>query len=224
MFYSALIPNLGLRAIVNGFKKKYPFVAIESWRGTKSRSRRKMLAELRAGTPVGDTLEGSELAPLFLKSGLLQKFTSPELGKIPPLYRDKSGQDRGNAVQLLRHAYNTKLVPTGTQPKTFQDLLNTKWKNRMAWRVGSNSGAHMFVANIMLTMGDAAANGYLQHLPGRTSWPSMAPQRADRSRRGRRVRDHANRCTASSHHRGEQGRAGGLPIRCSRCRPPSPAS
>jgi len=81
-----------LRAIVNGFKKKYPFVAIESWRGTEVAITQKMLAELRAGTPVGDTLEGSELAPLFLKSGLLQKFTSPELGKIPPLYRDKSGQ------------------------------------------------------------------------------------------------------------------------------------
>jgi len=166
MFYSALIPNLGLRAIVNGFKKKYPFVAIESWRGTEVAITQKMLAELRAGTPLGDTLEGSELTPLFLKSGLLQKFTSPELEKIPPLYRDKSGQTAATRFSYYGTAYNTKLVPTGTQPKTFQDLLDTKWKNRMAWRVGSNSGAHMFVANIMLTMGDAAANGYLQHLAG----------------------------------------------------------
>ena len=35
MFYSSLIPNLGLKAIVEGFKRKYPFVAIESWRGTE---------------------------------------------------------------------------------------------------------------------------------------------------------------------------------------------
>src|SRR4051812_25646926 len=30
MFYSSLIPNLGLKAITDAFKRKYPFVAVES--------------------------------------------------------------------------------------------------------------------------------------------------------------------------------------------------
>ncbi len=34
----------------------------------------------------------------------------------------------------------------------------------MAWRVGSDSGAHMFVANIMLTMGDAKGAAFLRAL------------------------------------------------------------
>src|SRR5215510_10925687 len=59
MFYSALIPNLGLRAITNGFKQKYPFVTIDSYRGTEVAITQKMLAELRAGAPVGDIMEGS---------------------------------------------------------------------------------------------------------------------------------------------------------------------
>ncbi len=164
MFYSALIPNLGLRAIVNGFKQKYGFVDIESWRGTEINITQKMLAELRAGAPVGDALEGSELAPLFLKSGLLQKFSSPMIAKIPPQYRDKTGLTAATRFSYYGTAYNTKLVPPGTQPKTFEDLLDPKWKNRLAWRVGSNSGAHMFVANVMLTMGDAAADAYFKRL------------------------------------------------------------
>src|SRR5690242_9700450 len=64
MLYSSLIPNLGLKAIVDGFKQKYPFIAIESWRGTEINIAQKTLSELRAGAPVGDLLEGSELAPL----------------------------------------------------------------------------------------------------------------------------------------------------------------
>ena len=164
MFYSALIPNLGLRAIVNGFQKKYPFISIESWRGTEVNITQKMLAELRAGAPVGDVMEGSELAPLFLKSALLQKFTSPEAEKIPPQYREKSGLSMATRFSYYGSAYNTKLVPPGTQPKTFEDLLAPKWKNRLAWRVGSNSGAHMFVANVMLTMGDAKADAYFKAL------------------------------------------------------------
>ena len=163
MFYSSLIPNLGLKAIVDGFKKKYPFVAIESWRGTEGNIAQKMLAELRAGNPVGDLLEGSELAPLFIKSGLLQKF-SPEAIKTPAEYRDKTGLTAATRFSYYGTAYNTKLVPPGTQPKTFADLLDPKWKNRLAWRVGSDSGAHMFVANIMLTMGEAKADAYLKAL------------------------------------------------------------
>jgi len=163
MFYSALIPNLGLRAITIGFKQKYPFVAIESYRGTEVAITQKMLAELRAGAPVGDTMEGSELAPLFLKSGLLQKFDSPYLEKIPPQYRERSGLSAATRFSYYGTAYNTKLVPPGTQPKTFEDLLDPKWKNRLAWRVGSNSGAHMFVANVMVTMGDKA-DAYLKAL------------------------------------------------------------
>jgi iron(III) transport system substrate-binding protein len=153
MFYSSLIPNLGLKAIVDGFKGKYPYVTIESWRGTEGNIAQKMLAELRSGTVVGDLMEGSELAPLFIKSGLLQKFSSPEIMKTPVEYRDRSGLTAATRFSYYGIAYNTRLVPRGTQPQSFDDLLDPKWKNRLAWRVGSDSGAHMFVANVLVHHG-----------------------------------------------------------------------
>src|SRR5258708_7825611 len=134
MFYSSLIPNLGLKAIVDAFKRKYPFVGIESWRGTEGNIAQKMLAELRSGTVVGDLMEGSELAPLFIKSGLLQKFASPEIMKTPVQYRDRSGLTAATRYSYYGIAYNTKLVPRGTQPQSFDDLLDVKWKNRLALR------------------------------------------------------------------------------------------
>ncbi len=164
MFYSSLIPNLGLRAVVDAFRKRYPFVDLQSWRGTEVAITQKTLAEIRAGGPVGDVLEGSELAPLFLKSGLLQKFDSPMLAKIPALYRDKTMLTAATRFSYYGTAYNTKLVPPGTQPKTYSDLLEPKWKNRLAWRVGSNSGAHMFVANVLLTAGATDADTYMKRL------------------------------------------------------------
>jgi len=164
MFYSSLIPNLGLKAITEGFKKKYPFVAIESWRGTEVNIAQKTLAELRAGAPAGDLLEGSELAPIFIKSGFLQRFSSPEILKTPAQYRDKTGLTAATRFSYYGTAFNTKLVPPGTQPKSFAELLDPKWKNKMAWRVGSDSGTHMFVANLMLSTGEAKADAYLKSL------------------------------------------------------------
>jgi iron(III) transport system substrate-binding protein len=113
---------------------------------------------------VGDLLEGSELAPLFIKSALLQKFYSPEVIKTPAAYRDATGLTAATRFSYYGTAYNTRLVPSGTQPKNFADLLDPKWKNRLAWRIGSDSGAHMFVANVMLTMGEDACDSYLKAL------------------------------------------------------------
>ena len=163
-FYSSLIPNLGLRAIVEAFGKKYPFIAAETWRGTEVNIAQKTLAELRAGPPVGDLLEGSELAPLFMKSGLLQNFTTPFANDTPAEYRDKTGLTAATRFSYYGTAYNTRIVPPGTQPRAFSDLLLPKWKNRLAWRVGSDSGAHMFIANILLTMGYPKGEAFLRAL------------------------------------------------------------
>ena len=46
MFYSSLIPNLGLRAVVDAFRKRYPFVDLQSWRGTEVAITQKTLAEI----------------------------------------------------------------------------------------------------------------------------------------------------------------------------------
>ena len=182
MFYSSLIPNLGLKAIVDGFKRKYPFVTIESWRGTEGAIAQKMLAELRSGTAVGDLMEGSELAPLFIKSGLLHKFSSPEIMKTPAEYRDRSGLTAATRFSYYGIAYNTKLVPRGTQPQSFDDLLDPKWKDRLAWRVGSDSGAHMFVANLLITMGEEKADAYLKSLTAQrvVGFPGSAQALIDR--------------------------------------------
>src|SRR5262249_32468167 len=152
--------------VVDAFRKTYPFVDLQSYRGTEVAITQKTLAEIRAGGPVGDVLEGSELAPLFLKSGLLQKFSSPMLAKIPALYRDKTRLTAATRFSCDGTADTTQLIPPGTQPTSFIDLLDPKWKNRMAWRVGSNSGAHMFVANVLMAMGDAQADAYLKRLAG----------------------------------------------------------
>ena len=163
-FYSSLIPNLGLKAVTDSFRNKYPFLTVETWRGTELNIAQKTLAELRAGAPVGDLLEGSELAPLFIRSGFLQAFSTPFASDTPAQYRDATGLTAATRFSYYGTAYNTRLVPPGTQPKQLSDLLQPKWKNRLAWRVGSDSGAHMFVTNIVLSMGDAKSEEFLRGL------------------------------------------------------------
>jgi len=48
--------------------------------------------------------------------------------------------------------------------KSYQDLLDEKWKGRMAWPLLSAIGASLFVTNLRLAWGDDRAMTYLQRL------------------------------------------------------------
>ena len=52
----------------------------------------------------------------------------------------------------------------GTQPKTFKDLLDPKWKGKLAWRANSPTGDIGFVTNVLITMGDQKGEAYLKKL------------------------------------------------------------
>src|SRR3569623_284206 len=57
MWYTALTVNQGLRAEVDAFVKKYPFMKVDSWRGTETQIIQKTLAEQRANNHQVGVLE-----------------------------------------------------------------------------------------------------------------------------------------------------------------------
>jgi ABC-type Fe3+ transport system substrate-binding protein len=61
-------------------------------------------------------------------------------------------------------AYNTKLVPPDQVPKTYDDLLDPKWKGKIAWRIGTSSGTPLFITTIRLARGEDKAQEYFAKL------------------------------------------------------------
>jgi iron(III) transport system substrate-binding protein len=56
------------------------------------------------------------------------------------------------------------MVPKDQAPKTHGDLLDPKWKGKMAWNPNSMAGAIGFVGNILLSMGETRGVEYLRAL------------------------------------------------------------
>ena len=73
--------------------------------------------------------------------------------------------DRDQSLRLTP-GFNTDLVPKGTEPKTYQDLLDPKWKGKMVWSssAGSRSGAPGFVGIVLADMGEQKGMDYLREL------------------------------------------------------------
>ena len=164
--YTALTVNQAVRPLVAGFTKKYPFIKMEYWRGSSRKIAQKVNAERRADSLVVDVMEGSGLSQIMVKAKAVAKFTTPASGSIDKKFLDPDNLWVPSRFSYFGMAYNTKIVPTGTQPKTYQDLLDPKWKGKIAWRIGSETGAPLFITNVRQFMGEKKAKAYFEKLTG----------------------------------------------------------
>jgi iron(III) transport system substrate-binding protein len=163
-YYSAMIVNQALRPLTAAFQKKYPFIKMTYWRADSEDIQTRMLAEIRAGKPVVNIAEGTGIGELAVRSGLAQEVWSPELAGIPEYMRDRRRLWVPTRMSYFGIAYNTRLVPAGTAPKTYEDLLDPKWKGKMVWPLLTHIGAPLFVTNLRLTWGEDKALAYLKKL------------------------------------------------------------
>ncbi|HWG05412.1 MAG TPA: extracellular solute-binding protein [Beijerinckiaceae bacterium] len=164
VIYSTLIVNQALRPIVDAFQKTYPFLKTSYWRATTEDIVQKSLAETRANNMVGDVLEGTGLGELAATANLGQPFYSPELDAYPERYRDPHGVWAPTRLSYYSIAYNTKLVPDDSAPKSYADLLDPRWTGKMAWRVGTGTGVELFLTSLRQAWGEDKAMDYFKKL------------------------------------------------------------
>jgi ABC-type Fe3+ transport system substrate-binding protein len=163
-YYSAMIVNQALRPLTAAFQTKYPFIKISYWRADSEEIETKIAAEIRANNPVGDVIEGTGIGELAVHAGLAQPIVSPELGAIAERFRDPNRLWVPTRMSYFAMAYNTRLIAAGTQPKTYDDLLDEKWRSKMAWPLLSAIGAPLFVTNLRVAWGDEKAMTFLRRL------------------------------------------------------------
>jgi ABC-type Fe3+ transport system substrate-binding protein len=164
VLYSAAIVNQALRPLAQAFMKKYPFVKMTFWRGDTEEIIAKLSAETRANNIVADVVEGTGIGELAVQGGLTQVYHTPAVDQLPEKYRDPSGNWTSTRLSYFSIAYNTKLVPEDQVPKTYQDLLDPRWKGKLAWRIGTTSGTPLFLTNLRLAWGEAKARTYFEAL------------------------------------------------------------
>jgi len=91
--------------------------------------------------PQADILWGVSRSLLQTNKGLFEAYASTNKGATPSEYRDPDDLWIGNNLHLLVILQNTKLVPDGQGPKSWADLLDPKWKGKIAFTDPANSGS-----------------------------------------------------------------------------------
>jgi len=121
------------KSLLDTFNKKYPSIKTEFFNAGSARVFNRILNEARAGKIFFDlvAVRGVETQQL-VKAGFLQPYVSPESGIYPPGFKDAKGfwVDYFDAYNVI--GYNTKLVTKDQAPKSWEDLLDPKWKGKIA--------------------------------------------------------------------------------------------
>jgi ABC-type Fe3+ transport system substrate-binding protein len=163
IWYSTQIINQLVRPVAAAFEKKYPGIRVRYIRANATEIAIKILNESHAGNPQSDIFDGtSTVVPLEREGYVLQWLPEPAKS-YPALYRDPEGYWVASHIFINTPGYNTALIPKGSEPKTYQDLLDPKWRGKIVWDgLPSASGGTGFIGTVLAEMGEQKGMDYLR--------------------------------------------------------------
>ena len=127
-------PKLKLELIAE-FNKVYPFIPVDHWRSQGEEIGSRMEAEHTSGRFTVDICQGGESFnyPRWRKMGIMGKFTDivPGISGIDRRMYSKYGDWIIPGNNAITPQYNTKLVSAAEAPKTWDDLLDPRWKGHI---------------------------------------------------------------------------------------------
>src|SRR5262247_1230068 len=119
-------------AISHYFQNKYKGIEVEVHRTGSQRVLQRFMQEAAAGIKNADIVHTSDAGnfELFKEKGLVLKFTPQGVASFPDGFKDKDGFYYGMRATLSVIAHNPKIISDKDAPKTWKDLLNSKWSGK----------------------------------------------------------------------------------------------
>lgn len=131
LVYYASMNLAEANAVIGEFEKRYPFIKVRLHRTGSEKLLTRVLTEFRAKKIFADIIQTVEFSMhIFNRSGVLARY----LPQSNSLY-SKDFKEEGFWTTVYYNAYvtayNTRLVPRAQVAKSYDDLLDSKWKGKL---------------------------------------------------------------------------------------------
>jgi iron(III) transport system substrate-binding protein len=149
------------KVLADVFQKKYPFLKLDFYRATVGPLINRVLLEARSGKFDWDILSGGgEMFSPVMERGLVAQYRSPETQMIDEDLMDKQGYWTAYTVGTFVLGFNKKLVREQDVPKSYEALLDPKWKGQ---KIAIDTSAGILHA-LMPVWGKERAVNYFRQL------------------------------------------------------------
>lgn len=175
--YTTLIVNQAVRPLQQGFERKYPFLKYKYIRANSDDLVQRAMSEARAGQTKADVMIGSTPAAMAA-ADLLDPIFSPELDSYPKEALGHGGRSGWYRSAFYGIGYNTKLIPEADQPKTWEDLLNPRFKGKMVWSSSTETGGSFIIYHLQQVWGKEKGGQFFDKLATQNVALSNASVRA----------------------------------------------
>src|SRR5919199_263118 len=128
--------------IHDAFVKRFPGIDLQGVDQRGRESREKVFAEQQSRTYVADVvISGTDTQNELIAAGFVEPYRAAEIDNvIPELVPPGAVQSNPRTISIFTIAINTNLVPPDQEPKTWLDVLDPKWKNKIAMDDPRGSG------------------------------------------------------------------------------------
>jgi len=159
VFYASM--NLGeANIMIAEFEKRYPSIKVKLNRTGSEKLLTRVLAEARAKRVSADVIQTVEFSMYILRrSGVLARYIPPSDSLYPKNFKDEGFWTTVYYNPYVT-AYNTRLVAPRMVPKTYDDLLDPRWKGKMTME---GTKADWF-AGMLQIMGQERGLQYMRQL------------------------------------------------------------
>ena len=148
--------------VVHHFVQKYSFLDLELHPLETETLVTRIQDEARSGMSTWDVvLGGGGLFQPLMEANLVASYHSPQREAISEALNDSEGYWSGYYINPYVLSYSTTLVKEAEIPKSYDELLEPRWKGN---RIAIDSTAHGLLRGLTLVWGEDKAVAYLKRL------------------------------------------------------------
>jgi iron(III) transport system substrate-binding protein len=155
--------------LVERFEQKYPFVKVKIFRTGTGALHNKIITEALAGQYNWDVMNSQMFTRDLIKRKLLARYKSPEADKLlDGNFRDEAGYWTAIYAVPFVLGYNTNLVKPADLPKTYEELLSSRWKGG---NISIDQDGYELLQGLVLGWGKEKAVAFLKKLAAQNPTP-----------------------------------------------------
>jgi len=154
------------QAVIDGFKKKYPGLDVDFYRGDSGQVTQRFETESGAGRHDADLITITDRqAKIMHAKGFTTPYKANGLDRLPAELHAKDNAWTTYGTVQLGIAWNTDLVKDADAPKTWDDFLQPKWAGKLGMQDPlQGGGAGIWVATMYGLWGEQKWSDYMKKL------------------------------------------------------------
>jgi len=150
-----------MKPLADGFMRRYPGVKATSVHFSGAAIITRIESESRVGKPLSDVVLSGQLGVLSsIEKRIAARYRSPERETLRDGFKDKDGLWTTYMTNVMVSAYNSRLVKKDELPRSVEDLLKPRWKNKLVM----DSQSYVWFGTMMQYLGEENGLRYMKRL------------------------------------------------------------